>query len=134
MSIVGLVCIGVAGFTLALADPPPAAQPAQPAASANAPAATPAPATQTSAASPAPAAAPAAAPAIDPREQRLLSLGYKPQMHKGEKVFCKREPILGSRTEVVTRCGTVEQLAAEGHLSREVTENSQRTQLNPTGH
>jgi len=125
-----LACIGVVAFTLALADPPSAAQPAQPSASAPAPAAAPAPATQ---ASSAPAAAPATAPAEDPREKRLLSMGYKPQMVKGEKRFCKHEAVTGSLLKA-ERCGTLDQLAAETQLSREATENAQRSQLNPTGH
>ncbi|HSY04468.1 MAG TPA: hypothetical protein VK803_00865 [Steroidobacteraceae bacterium] len=132
-----LACLGVAGFTFALADPPPAAQRVEPTASAPAPAAspapaaTPAPATQASSASP---AAAAAAPEVDPREKRLLSMGYKPQMVHGEKRFCKRETVMGSRTDMVSRCGTVDQLTAETQLSREATDNAQRTQLPAAGH
>jgi hypothetical protein len=136
VNMVVLACLGVAGFTFALADPPPAAQPAEPTTSAPAhaasptPAATPAPATQASSAT----AAAAAASEVDPREKRLLSMGYKPQMVHGEKRFCKREPVMGSRTDMVSRCGTVDQLAAETQLSREATDNAQRTQLPAAGH
>jgi len=61
-------------------------------------------------------------------------MGYRPQMHNGQKLFCKREDVMGSRIGGQMRCGTVDQLAAETRLSREATENAQRTQLNPSGH
>jgi hypothetical protein len=144
-----LALLGVAGSSPALADPAPpdpAATPAAPAAAANASGSTPvqaapsvnaaapaAPAPQAATQAPATAAA-AAAPAVDPREQRLLSQGYRPQMHEGQKLFCKRQPVSGSRTEVVMRCGTVEQLVGETQLSREATEQAQRIQLNTGGH
>jgi hypothetical protein len=61
-------------------------------------------------------------------------MGYKPQMVHGEKRFCKRETVMGSRTDMVSRCGTVDQLTAETQLSREATDNAQRTQLPAAGH
>ncbi len=122
-----LVYVGWLG--VALADPPAAtparsvaaSPPSTTAAQPTAPASTPAPA------KPAPNATSApSAQAPDPREQQLISAGYRPQMHNGQKVFCKREGVLGSRTEFVMRCGTVEQLARETQVDREATERGQR--------
>ncbi len=100
----------------AAADPPPpattgATQPAAPA----------------SATQPAAKAATNSTPPVDEREQQLLSAGYRPQTHNGKKVFCKREGVLGSRTEMVMRCGTVDELARETRTSRDATEHGQRT-------
>ena len=147
-----VVCVSIGGSAVALADPPApnsAATPATPAAAATSavPAAAAPAATDTTGGTPAhsvdatatpataaPAAAAAAAPAIDPREKRLLSQGYRPQMVRGERVFRERETVMGSRTETVSRCGTVDQLVSETQLSREATENSQRIQLPASGH
>ncbi len=141
-----LACVAVGGLSAALADPSAPnspATPTTPAAAATsavpaaaAPAAAAPAAADTTGGTPAHSANATAtpAPAIDPREKHLLSQGYKPQMVKGEKVFCKREAVMGSRTETVSHCGTVDQLASETRLSREATENSQRIQLPSSGH
>ena len=146
-----LACVAVGGLSAALADPSAPNSPATPTTPAAAATSAVPAAAAPAAAAPA-AAAPAAAdttggtpahsanatatpaPAIDPREKHLLSQGYKPQMVKGERVFCKREAVMGSRTETVSHCGTVDQLASETRLSREATENSQRIQLPSSGH
>lgn len=134
-----LALVSMATVSLALADPP--ATDSATAASAPASPSTAQPAAPTSAASPAPspadqtrapaAAAAGAKPAVDPHEERLISMGYRPQMHNGQKLFCKREPVMGSRVETTMRCGTVEQLTAETRMSREATENAERQQLPP---
>jgi hypothetical protein len=141
-----LACVAVGGLSAALADPSAPNSPATPttpaAAATSAVPAAAAPAAATPAAADTTGGTPAhsanatatPAPAIDPREKHLLSQGYKPQMVKGERVFCKREAVMGSRTETVSHCGTVDQLASETRLSREATENSQRIQLPSSGH
>jgi hypothetical protein len=77
-------------------------------------------------------AAPAAA-ALDAEEKQMISMGYKPQMHHGEKVYCKREPVMGSRVETTESCKTLAELKAQTQQSRQFTENSQRTS-SPVGH
>lgn len=136
-----LACVAVGGLSVALADPSAPNSPATPttpaaAATSAVPAAAAPAAADTTGGTPAHSANATATPAaaIDPREKHLLSQGYKPQMVKGEKVFCKREAVMGSRTETVSRCGTVDQLVSETRLSREATENSQRIQLPSSGH
>ncbi len=66
-------------------------------------------------------------------EERLVSQGYRVEVHGGEKVFCRREVVVGSHFEKKV-CGTVAQLAASRQTSREVTESTQRYGTNPTGH
>lgn len=122
-----LACVGTGWFSLALADPP-AATPALSTASPSA-AHSPAP---TSPASAAAAAVPAKLD-IDADEQALRSQGFKPEMVRGQKLFCRNEQKLGSHFEQ-KRCGTVEQLKALTRAARELTENGQRLQTNPPGH
>jgi len=137
--------ISLGALPLAVADPATSSQPAVSAAQdtaatpAQPAAAQPAPAANASTpASPPPATNSAAAsdkPQIDPREQRLISMGYHAQMRHGEKLFCKREVDLGSRlASTAEHCGTVEELAAQTRTSRDVTEKVQRTEFNPQGH
>lgn len=124
-----LFCLNVGALSLALADPAatpsaevtaaPAAAPAPAAAAANAAAAT-------------PATAPAK-PAIDPDEKRFISQGYRLEMHNGEKVFCRREPVTGTRLGEAKHCSTLGQLKLLEQESKDVTEKIQRTQKNPQG-
>ena len=133
------IVIGILVFAgvgaIALADPPSPA-PTQSATSTStlsppAPATPPAPA--------APPAAPAASPphettaATDLREKMLRSKGYHLEMRPGEKVYCRVEPVMGSRLGGNKSCGTVEELAAREYRSQELIESAQRNQLNKTG-
>lgn len=61
----------------------------------------------------------------------MISMGYKPQMHHGEKVYCKREAVMGSRTQMTENCKTLEELKAQTQNSRQFTENSQRLGVPP---
>jgi hypothetical protein len=130
-----LACVGAGAVSLALADPvtpAPAPTAAAPSASTtpSAPtsaAATPAPAT---AAAATPQAAAAVTPALDPEEKRLLAQGYRMQMRHGDKVFCRREDVTGSRLAEKLTCGTAAQLKAAQALTREAVERAQRTPAN----
>jgi len=125
-----LTLIITAAGSLALADPP-AQEPASAAPSAaSAPATVPAsaaPATTPAAA--APAANASAAAKDDPEEKTLRSMGYKPEMHGGTKVWCKSEAELGSRLATAKRCGTAAELAAVTRTEQQNTERMQRLQM-----
>src|SRR6266436_5147110 len=108
-----LACMAVGGISLALADP-------------STPASAPSPPSAPSAPS-APAAA--ATPAIDPEERRLLAQGYRMQMRHGEKVFCRREEVLGSRLEGKMNCSTAQQLKSTQDQAQEAAQRLQRQNL-----
>ena len=65
-------------------------------------------------------------------EKKLISSGYRLEVHNGEKTFCRREIVVGSHFEKKV-CGTADQLAASRQTSREVIESTQRYGTNPTG-
>jgi hypothetical protein len=71
--------------------------------------------------------------AIDPREKILRLKGYRLEMRRGEKLYCRSEEVLGSRLAGRRVCGTVDELQQREHLSQEMVESAQRTQLNTTG-
>jgi hypothetical protein len=77
------------------------------------------------------ASTPAPSAASDAEEKHLRSLGYKPEMHNGTKLWCKSEEKTGSRLGEIKHCGTSESLAQVTTKSRDITEAAQRTQLNP---
>jgi hypothetical protein len=130
-----LACLGAGALTSALADPPADAPPGKPAATA-APAA-PAPA------APAPAAASQAATSdrtvtiqaeLDKDTQHFLAEGYKPEMHNGEQIYCKREAALGSRLTAVKNCGTIEQLKVNERRTQAGVSDAQRQQTGTSYH
>lgn len=131
-----IAVLALLGSCVALADPPPSSTaPAATAASAPA-AATPAAPAQTPAASPAasPAAVAAAKAADEDLEaKRLIADGYKPEMHNGTKVWCRREEELGSRVSRQKHCGTAEELKMTVHDNQEMVERIQRTSISPSG-
>jgi hypothetical protein len=53
-----------------------------------------------------------------------MALGYKPEMHHGEKRFCRRQPVLGSRIDAVDEIQSAWRAA----------DRVQRTEVNPAGH
>ena len=130
-----LVLVGARTISVTLADTPSAAAPSPTATAASA---TPASSTPTT-----PSAAPAAnassvvtakrtaitegAPDAA-AEKRLLAAGYKPEMHGGVKLFCRREQEIGSRLAVKKVCGTPEQLSLSAHDSQEYIQDLQRRQ------
>jgi hypothetical protein len=141
-----LACMGAGAIALADTPPPtptqPAASGATTAPSAPPPAAVAAPALV---AAPAPAAAATpptasvagasheAIAAVDSREKNLRAKGYRLEMRRGEKMYCRTEEVMGSRLGGKKVCGTVEQLLDRERLSQEMAGNAQRQQLNPTG-
>ena len=109
-----LACLGAGAMSLALADPPAPSAPA---------AATPAPAAE------APKTDPAAKPAaseMDPLEKHFRAEGYQVRMKDGEKLFCKREEVLGSRLSAGMKCATVEALKAREDQDQQSAERAQR--------
>jgi len=140
-----LAFLGVGALALAAAaDPAPTPQPERTAAPAalttdsaspatSAATGVPAPPPGPSRAASQPAAATAAAPALSAAEQRLLSQGYKPQMRNGQKIYCRREAELGSRISAGQKCGTVTELATATQDGKDYLNQTQRSQLNPTG-
>ena len=135
-----LACMGVVTMHVALADPPgpaggpaPAASPSVPASpAAAAPGTAPAPATQAATPAPATAAAPATTTdSVD--EKNLRSAGYKPEMRNGVSVWCRKEPVLGSRLAEQKNCGTAEQLRQSVQEIQNRIQDTQHKQINPTG-
>ncbi len=114
-----LTVIGIGAVSLALADTP--ASPAAP--------------SSTAAPTPAPTAA-SQAPAEDTQlDHHLRSEGYKVEMHNGQKVYCRKEDILGSRLGAGTKtCSTGEQLKITEAQAHEAAERAQRQQTSgPSG-
>ena len=86
-----LACLGTALATAAWADPPTAAAPTATTA--------PAPATASSATDAAPDATTVKVSAekveLDKDTRHFLAEGYKPEMRRGEQIYCKKETALG---------------------------------------
>jgi hypothetical protein len=71
----------------------------------------------------------------DARLKKLRAAGYKTEMHGQEVVFCRKEPVLGSRFEHKV-CNTAEELDTMMASGRDAVETSQRNGLgvgNPKG-
>lgn len=122
-----LACLGAGALSSALADPPTETPPGATAAPSAAPAAAPSAATTAS-----PPATKAAAAEIDPREKHFLSEGYKPEMHNGVKLFCRREEVLGSRLAAGKICATPERLERIEAEARQAVEHVQQNAAPPS--
>jgi hypothetical protein len=120
-----LACLSVGLLTSAFADPPTA--PAAPAASDAAPA----PATTDTAAAQKAAAEKAEA---DRDTQHFLAEGFKPEMHHGEQIYCRKETALGSRLAPVKNCGTIEQLKLAEQATKNGLRDTQRQQVGTSTH
>ena len=127
-----LACLAAGVLGSALADPSTDTAPATPAA----PNAAPAAAATPDAAAAAQAAAKAAAEKaeIDRDTQHFLAEGYKPEMHGGEQVYCRRETALGSRLAPVKNCGTIEQLKLGEQETKNGLRDTQRQQVGISTH
>jgi hypothetical protein len=134
IAVVLLACLAAGALTSASADPQNEAQ-AAPAASTAPRAPAPAAAPATSAPD-APAAAQAAAvkAEIDRDTQHFLAEGYKPEMHGGEQIFCRKETALGSRLAPVKNCGTIEQLKLNEQKTANGVRDTQRQQVGMSNH
>ena len=135
-SSIGLLAfIGLGAVSVALADPP---------ASQTATTATAAPSAQAAPNTPAAAATPSAPKTAaadsstssgqDERERHFLSEGYRLEMRNGEKVFCRREEVLGSRLGAQKVCSSPQQLTETERQARAAVTHSNMNQTNPTGH
>ena len=56
-------------------------------------------------------------------EQLLVSRGYKLEVRNGDRVFCRREQVLGSRLGDKKVCGTASQFAQQGNNQRDDLRN-----------
>ena len=84
---------------------------------------------------PAAAAAPVAnAQETSVQERHFLAIGFKPEIHDGQQVFCRRESVVGSRLSAVKVCGTLAELWAAESGTRGDIEIMQNHQTNPTYH
>lgn len=122
-----MLCLGVAAQALAADPPAPATTAAQ--AQQSAPAAS---------ATPASASVPAGAPSADsqksdsdsksdvtPAQMKALRMaGYKPVVRDGQTLFCRTEPVLGSRLEKRV-CGTAADIERSTQNSQELAERIQ---------
>ncbi|HET7198750.1 MAG TPA: hypothetical protein VFI86_08795 [Burkholderiales bacterium] len=136
-----LACIGAGALTTTLADQPTEAAAAATTAPAQAPPAASTPAAATSQAAPAAttstaatAASAAAKAQLDGDTRHFLALGYKPEMHHGEQVYCRKETNLGSRLTQVKNCGTIQDLKLQEDSSRTGVADAQRKQAGTTTH
>jgi len=71
----------------------------------------------------------------DTRLKKLRAAGYRAEMHGNEVVFCRKQPVLGSRFEKKV-CNTAEEIDNQMSNGRDVVENTQRNGLgvgNPKG-
>lgn len=66
-------------------------------------------------------------------EKDLLAQGYKLRIIGGQKRFCRRQTVIGSNLERMV-CTTGAQAAEARQNARDLTEQIQRNQANPSGH
>lgn len=82
----------------------------------------------------APAAAPPAAPAAASTEQldqdtrHFLAEGFKPEMHGGQQLYCRKEIVVGSRLSAVKNCGTIAELKVSEQRAQSGVSDAQRQQ------
>jgi len=121
-----LILLSVGAGSQALAADPPAptqVQPGQPAPAAAATPPTPA-ATSDSTTNSAKADATPKSDVTPEEMKAMRSAGYKPEVHNGQTLFCRREAQLGTRFESKV-CGTVAQIDRSIRDSQELAERIQ---------
>ena len=137
-----LMFIGFGAVSVVFADPPASqtaatatAAPTAQAAAPTQPAASSTPATGATPAAPKAAAAEASASTgEDERERHFLSEGYRLEMRNGDKVFCRREEVLGSRLGAQKVCSSAQQLTETERQARAAVTHSNMGQTSPGGH
>jgi hypothetical protein len=71
--------------------------------------------------------------AADKQLKRLKAAGYKPEVHGGEVVFCRKEAVLGSRFEK-KMCSTADALDQQMSTAQEMASQAQRNStISPRG-
>jgi len=95
------LCLGALSQALA-ADPPPSPPP-----------------------SPTAAEPEKSAAALEEQTKRLRAMGYKPEVHNGVTVFCRKEMPLGSRFEKKV-CGNGDEIEKNAQAARDSLQNGQR--------
>ena len=55
-------------------------------------------------------------------------------MRNGVNIWCRKEPVLGSRLAEQKNCGTAEQLRQSVQEIQNRLQETQHKQINPTGH
>jgi hypothetical protein len=65
------------------------------------------------------------AAALEEQTKRLRALGYKPEVHNGVTIFCRKEMPLGSRFEKKT-CGNGDEIERNAQAARDSMQNAQR--------
>jgi hypothetical protein len=68
--------------------------------------------------------------ALDAAEKKLRSQGYKPEVHNGKTIYCRRETQLGSHFESKT-CSTPDQILRAQQDSKDAVDQMQRTERGP---
>jgi hypothetical protein len=69
----------------------------------------------------------------DKQLKRLKAAGYKPEVHGGEVVFCRKEAVLGSRFEK-KMCASAESLEHQMNNAQEMASQAQRnSSMSPRG-
>lgn len=122
-----MLCLGVASQALGSDPPVPSSSAVQPQPSPPAAAATAASATASAAAPSADAqkSESGSKSEVTPAQMKSLrSAGYKPMVHNGDTLFCRTEPILGSRLEKKV-CGTAAEIERSTQNSQELAERIQ---------
>jgi hypothetical protein len=137
--VVVLALLGGGGMSVALGDPPAAAD-TPPSATAPATSATstaavtpPSDANASTAASAKTASAAQAAADNEALEKRLTNSGYKSKMRNGTKVWCKKQEEIGSRLGAQEVCATPDEWRRSFRANQEVVEQIQKIDGHVTG-
>jgi len=65
-------------------------------------------------------------PAAEVDDRILRAKGYQVKMINGEKYYCRREDVLGTRLQGALQCTTAEELRRRQERSRETLDQAQR--------
>jgi len=83
---------------------------------------------------PASSGAPSATATADQIDRALRAKGYTPRMINGQKYYCRREDLLGTRLQAAQQCAPADQLSVQERTSQEGVMRMQRSNDgNPKG-